>query len=290
VRNLVLYHIFSGHAFFSGVGLLSIAILLSSFSARRESRIRWTSLCVLSLVLVTVSAPPLPKAFHILATFLTSGWLVIELTRRSPKWLRVGSRIAVALVWGAAVVLEIPYHWIPRLPPLGNRPIYVIGDSVSEGTGEAANETWPMILSREHSVQVRNLARVAGTAKSARQQAGLIDRSHAVVIVEIGGNDILEGTPPEEFEGALDALLSQLKADGHVVVMLELPLLPLSLSYGRIQRRAAARHGVLLVPKRLLVGVLTTAGSTLDSIHLSRSGHAVMAGNIWEVIRPTYGR
>jgi acyl-CoA thioesterase-1 len=72
--------------------------------------------------------------------------------------------------------------------------------------------------------------------------------------------------------------------------MLELPLPPFYNEFGRAQRRVARRHGVLLVPRRVMLGVLLHGGSTVDSIHLSPSGHARMAEAIWGIIRGAYAR
>jgi acyl-CoA thioesterase I len=44
------------------------------------------------------------------------------------------------------------------------------------------------------------------------------------------------------------------------------------------------RHGVLLVPKRVLIGILTVDGATVDSIHLSRRGHELMSETVWKMI------
>jgi acyl-CoA thioesterase-1 len=166
--------------------------------------------------------------------------------------------------------------------------VYVIGDSMSEGTGESEIETWPRRLARDHQLTVHNLARVAATAASAGRQADRVKAPAALVIVEIGGNDILGGTPAKDFERALDALLARLSCDERVVVLLELPLPPCSPAFGAIQRRVAVRHGAILAPKRLLVRVLTTDGATLDSIHLTSRGHAILADQIWRVIRSAF--
>jgi len=45
---------------------------------------------------------------------------------------------------------------------------------------------------------------------------------------------------------------------------------------------------VLLVPRRVLLGVLLGEGATLDPIHLSPLGHDRMAAAIWEVVEPAY--
>ncbi|MCI0456532.1 MAG: hypothetical protein L0Z62_06080 [Gemmataceae bacterium] len=56
--------------------------------------------------------------------------------------------------------------------------------------------------------------------------------------------------------------------------MLELPLLPRAWAFGAQQRRLAAKHGVVLIPKRLLAGLLLTEANVVDGLHLSPAGHA----------------
>ena len=84
-------------------------------------------------------------------------------------------------------------------------------------------------------------------------------------------------------------MLAKLRDGRRTVVMLELPLPPFHNRYGDAQRRLARRHGVLLVPKRVLIGVLTSEGATLDTIHLSGRGHALMAETIWDLIGQAIG-
>jgi len=57
-----------------------------------------------------------------------------------------------------------------------------------------------------------------------------------------------------------------------------------------IQRGLAAKHGAMLVARRVFIGVLTAPGATLDGVHLSKSGHAKMAEVIWEVLLPAYSK
>lgn len=135
---------------------------------------------------------------------------------------------------------------------------------------------------------MRDLSRVGATAESALSLAGHVDGPDALAIAEIGGNNVLGNTPPDAFARGLDALLGRLEGDGRTVVLLELPLPPFANESGAIQRRAARRHHALLIPKRLLMEVLTGGDATLDSIHLSRSGHREMADAIWSVIRPAF--
>jgi acyl-CoA thioesterase-1 len=184
---------------------------------------------------------------------------------------------------GLGVALEAPFHVTPWLPALGNPPVFIVGDSLTAGVGGPI-ETWPGLLGREHAVTVHDLSVAGADATTALRQAERISGQRSLVIVEIGGNDILRGYPAAVFERGLDALLTRIRQGNHTIVMLELPLPPFCNRYGEAQRQLARRHGVWLIPKRVLLRILTTPGATHDTIHLSASGHQLMAEAIWSVI------
>jgi acyl-CoA thioesterase-1 len=69
-------------------------------------------------------------------------------------------------------------------------------------------------------------------------------------------------------------------------VMLELPLPPFFNAYGRVQRELAAKHHVPMISKREFAGVVFSPGATLDTVHLSEPGHALMAEMIWSYVNP----
>jgi acyl-CoA thioesterase-1 len=105
-----------------------------------------------------------------------------------------------------------------------------------------------------------------------------------VVLIEIGGNDLLAGLPSSEFGRSLEAILSIVATPGRTVVMFELPLLPNVIQYGQIQRRLAANYGVWLIPKRYFVGVISGANATSDGLHLSETGTRRMAVRVARVL------
>ncbi len=286
----LVYHVASGQAFFSGTALIQLAVV-SAFRAPG----RWASICgtvsaCAGLILVAVSSTPLPGWFYCIAAALTLAWIGLEIstktTYRRPK---VGLRFAVLATWCLGIALELPFHLMPALPPMHNPPLFLVGDSLSAGIG-GEPETWPKALSRQHHVVVHDLSRSGADVASAVQQAERVSGPGSLVLAEIGGNDVLRANAPEAFERGLDVLLATLRARGANTIMLELPLPPFHNKYGAAQRRLAKRHGVILVPKRLLIGVLTAQGATVDTIHLSARGHSLMAEKIWEVIRQALGR
>ena len=57
--------------------------------------------------------------------------------------------------------------------------------------------------------------------------------------------------------------------------MVELPVLPGKNAWGVVQRRLATQHACPLIPKRLLVEVFAAPNSTVDTLHLSKSGPSI---------------
>lgn len=291
MKQALILHIASGQAFFSGVILVQLALVLALRRQNRWIKLGGTIAAYGGLLLIVASATPLSGWFYAFAGTVTVAWLILEDTgrpqvRRVRPWLRG----IVAATWWLGVALEAPYHGMPTLPNLGDPTVYVVGDSVAAGTGIEAM-TWPKLLAQERGLRIRDLSLPGATVTTAlRDQATRCVERDALVLAEIGGNDVLAGTPPASFERSLDALLARLRSEGRTVVLLELPLPPFYNRYGSIQRRLARRHGVWLVPKRILLGVLMTPGATVDTVHLSRQGHEQMARVLGDVLRPSVQR
>jgi lysophospholipase L1-like esterase len=107
-----------------------------------------------------------------------------------------------------------------------------------------------------------------------------------VVPVELGGNDLIAGPPSDQFERSLDSILSRLAFNQRTVEMMELPLLPQRIGYGRAQRRLASKCGVWLIPKRYFVQVISGSSATSDGLHLSGEGARRMAKLMARVLSP----
>ncbi|MCY2968173.1 MAG: GDSL-type esterase/lipase family protein [Planctomycetota bacterium] len=281
----LVYHIVSGQAFFTGI-LLVVTGTLATRRPKGLLRRLSTIMILLGWIAVAVSSTAIPYWIYALCGTATVMWLA---TGWLPQWRNV-SLIAVLLCWFLSLAVEIPHHVSPQLEPVpgGLKTLAVIGDSVTAGMGgEDIAETWPKILAREHRIAVQDRSHVGETAGSAlkRLQQTPLD-SADLVLLEIGGNDLLGSTSVAQFQSDLDALLSQVAGPSRQVVMFELPLPPFYHEYGRAQRDVARKYQVLLIPKRVFLGILAGEESTLDSIHLSAAGHRRMADTIWEIVRP----
>jgi acyl-CoA thioesterase-1 len=192
--------------------------------------------------------------------------------------------VAGVLVVVVIGILIASVSW--RLGSVSNLPadrtIVVVGDSLSAGVGASTDGTWPQLLSEQLKVRVSNLAQAGATLASGVLQARAVPEGSAIVLVELGGNDVLSGVGPERFEVELRSLLALLVTRDRRVLMFELPLLPSQYSYGRVQRNAAREYGVGLIPRRVLAGAVALPGHTSDGLHLSARGHAWLAARVAE--------
>ncbi len=273
----LIYFCLAGPGFFTGIGLILFSLLLTAFAPSKWRRISRNLLALVGSILVIVSATPLMWWLYIALGILMAGWLGLGLysTKRRPV-LFIALRVLIASALLAAFWLELPYHIMPTI----RRPetkLVVIGDSLSAGVNARETGLWPEQLFQKLGVLGQSLAKVGATVGSAHALAEKISDDADCVILEIGGNDLLGSTTANEYERGLDELLTAVSKPGRTIVMLELPLLPFTNEFGLIQRNLSARHSVILVPRRLLLSVLTGNNATSDSLHFTAVGHFAMA-------------
>lgn len=269
-----------GRGFVIGLSLLALAAILSFRAKGRLWPVLARATAAPGLLLVIVSGTPLPLWFYALwiSSVLAALSLQRSKDRRRSRWSPLSGSIAILCCLAA-----LWHEWLylrPSMPAGPFRKIYVIGDSLSSGI-YPEERTWPKILREEYRVEVVDLSRGGDLCSSALAQAEQVADTDALVLIEIGGNDLLTGTPTADYETALQNLLAHLQREGRAILMFELPILPLHNRFGEIQRRLAAKYGVTLIPKHYLTGVLGGRDATVDGIHLSPSGHRQMAEVIW---------
>lgn len=200
-------------------------------------------------------------------------------------WLLRAGQVAAVATCLTAVLMEWPWRRLPTVSPVASRRLVVIGDSLSAGTGQGET-TWPKVLSVRPGLEVVDLSRPGETVDSALAQAARIPPGAGLVLLEIGGNDLLGPTTASGFEIGLERLIQSAAGPGRVLVMFELPLSPWGHRFGRAQRRLSVEHGVALIPKRVLADVLGSPGGVLDGLHLSDQGHRRMADWVWRCLGP----
>jgi acyl-CoA thioesterase I len=182
-----------------------------------------------------------------------------------------------------ALVQELPYRFFTP-PPFKQSQFLIVGDSVTAGLNDG-EDTWPQRLSRATPLQIVDASQPGATLRSAWKQVDLVHQSSGLLLLEVGSNDLLEGLAVTQFEHDLDQLFARACEPGRTVWMFELPLPPLACRYGAVQRRLAHQYGVALIPRQSFLQVLTASGATVDGIHLSATGHQLMAGLLQKLLK-----
>ncbi|MEM7387765.1 MAG: GDSL-type esterase/lipase family protein, partial [Verrucomicrobiota bacterium] len=261
------YHIASGQSFFSGILLVLVSVFLTASEGRMARSLAFVFF-VLGTVAVYVSSAGLPFPLYAVAGAAILFWLIAVL---SGRW-RFPAGVFLVLVGVSAVATELPYHSGGSLKGAGSaRSFAVIGDSITAGIGRLeASRRWPRLLDERHQLEIQDLSRAGATVGSALKRVEERSRIDSpVVILEIGGNDLIRLTPPDVFERRLELLILKVMAPGRQLIMFELPLPPFRHSYSRTQRTLARKYGITLIPKRFFLDILAEESATVDSIHLS---------------------
>ncbi len=286
MMNPFVAHLFSGQVLFTGLALMIGLIFAHDWVISP----RWRHL-TMALVWMTGIVAISTAAAHWWAMCLLIAAMGIWSGR---TWLaahQIPREVSYALPITVSITLmafDLSWTLRPTVPRCRERSVVVLGDSLSAGLGEDEGTPWPIQLRDLHHVKVYNLSEAGATTQDALRQIMTTDHFSGLVVVELGGNDLLGGRSCREFEKNLDGILVYLHDHQRTVVMLELPLLPGKNQWGVVQRKLARRHGCFLIPKRLLVDVFAASGSTVDTLHLTESGHQRLAEMIWSVIGPAF--
>lgn len=164
--------------------------------------------------------------------------------------------------------------------------ILAIGDSLFAGYGLKPNESYPARLEgalRQSGVNARiTNAGVSGdTSADIRQRLVFtLDNQPGppvLVIVELGGNDLLRALPPEQLRTNLDAILTELKQRKLPVLMMGMLAPPnLGKAYGGkfnpIYPELAKKHDAALVPFFLQAVIGKPELVQADHLHPTAAG------------------
>jgi len=277
----------AGYSLFCGIALLTLTMLFSILSKQLWPKLLVHVATIISIFLIILSATPLPWWLYIVWVISVLGWLLFFASEKLSKWPFTKLLTALAFcVTITVLVTELPFYLKPTMPKHKFEKLYIIGDSVSAGIGGKHEQTWPILLRNKYGIKVVDLSESGATVTSAIHQANQVNSENTIVLLEIGGNDLFGSTPYSQFKRDLSQILNIVSDYKSTVVMLELPIFPWHIEYGRIQRQLAKQFNVILIPKHFFVSVLSVKGASTDLAHLSAKGHQLMVETIWSILGP----
>ncbi|MGO9084482.1 MAG: GDSL-type esterase/lipase family protein [Candidatus Sulfotelmatobacter sp.] len=287
MNPLVLYFA-SGESLYPGAALLLMTVATSPYLKRRWLMWLRSFATWLALGLIVMACPPF--AWIIDVVFAAAFWLwLIAWNRTAPTlaWskLQIVSAPLLLVLLLTLPIVELSYRRMPVICGQASDHLVVIGDSISSGLGPRG-APWPVVMQHITGVEIRNLSMPGATMTDGLAMADRVYPEDHLILIELGGNDLIAGEPSDTFARALDGVLAKLAAPGRTVVMFELPLLPQRVAYGQIQRRLAAKYGVALIPKRYFTRVIAGRDATLDGLHLTEVGTHRMASLVAQILLP----
>jgi acyl-CoA thioesterase I len=176
--------------------------------------------------------------------------------------------------------------------------IVVVGDSLSSGYGLTAAQSWVAMLAdrlkaQAYGGQVVN-ASIAGdtSAGGLARLPRLLERlSPALVIIELGGNDGLQGLSVDNLRANLASMIEMSRAHGARVLLVGIRIPP---NYGQTYTQALAdvfpelakRYSVPLVDFLLAGVALHPELMQADGIHPNAAGQKILFANVWQSLSP----
>lgn len=181
----------------------------------------------------------------------------------------------------------------PEVPVPGEQAnILALGDSLFAGYGldDPATQSYPARLeaalrSQGRNVRIANAGVSGDTTAAGRQRLAFTLDSQAkkpdLVLLELGGNDLLRGLPPEQTRANLVAMLDELKKRDIPVALYSLQAPP---NYGAAWQREfdaiypalAKEYGAALVPFVTEAVFASPAMLQADRVHPTTEGVAAL--------------
>ncbi len=295
---LIVQHFISGDAYYTGIFCLILAVAWRRFGWIGKESLVWFW-AVMGGMFVLLSGTAMFNGV-LLSGLVTIGWLLLEKppgAEPAPTIKQPASRrhfsvdgwlgLVVVVLWLFEGAIELPWRFLPVLSPDSrDRPIVVLGDSLSAESEDGNMTAWPDQIAKATDRKVTNASEPGATLRSAIPRVKEVIPKNSLVFIELGGNDLLEKLSPADFRNQLNQLLEEVTAQAGETVMFELPLPPFTLEYGQIIRELTTRHRVKLIPRRVLSNVLVSPITTTDSLHLNQAGHDKLS----RLLLPTLNR
>ncbi len=164
--------------------------------------------------------------------------------------------------------------------PSGTK-VLALGDSLTAPHGVQPQEAWPTLLAQKTGWQVINGGISGNTSADAlaRLPALLDEHQPQLVLVSLGGNDMLRKQPQSQTIGNLERMIDMARGKGARVVLLATPRPSLAgavfnnLSAAEFYADVAKDKKVPLI-KDALPEVLSDTALKGDQLHPNAAGHA----------------
>ena len=169
--------------------------------------------------------------------------------------------------------------------PSGSLQVVAFGDSLTYGIGTTGGNDFVSVLSGRLGISIVNAGLPGDTTGSAlnRLDGSVIARKPKIVIVLLGGNDLLQGVPVQQRVTNITTIVQRIRAAGAAVLLVGLGDPPLDPFDGALPALGTSTSSTY-VPA-ILEGIYGVPSLMFDSIHPNNAGHAIMADRLEAPLR-----
>lgn len=186
----------------------------------------------------------------------------------------------------------------PGMAQAASCSLLILGDSLSSGYGLENGAGWVDRLEARLDKTMPDWRVINASVSGDTTQNGVQRLAPALarqrpqgVVIELGGNDALRGTPPQAIRDNLRRMIRAAKQSGAWVVLLDAPVLP---NYGRAYGDAVAKIYVDLAREEKVARVpcfvcgvgVTTGMMQADGIHPNEKAQPALLDAVWPVLKP----
>lgn len=187
----------------------------------------------------------------------------------------------------AALWVRRTYYYPVTNRQAAGETIVALGDSLTYGTGAERDQAWPAVIQQRHGVPIINRGVPGDTTADALQRLDrdVLALSPRLVIVLLGGNDMLQKAPREQMFANLSRIIAEIHDSGAMVLLVGLNGFPFDSGVGSEYAKVARETGCPYVPN-ILRGIFTNPKLKSDQIHPNAAGYDIMAEKIYDGLKP----
>jgi acyl-CoA thioesterase I len=202
------------------------------------------------------------------------------------------------IIFKLLLVMSLPQAHAGENSQSKQQTILIMGDSISAGFGIDKDDGWAALMAlklksvnSQHQLVNASISGETTSGGAHRINSLLIQYEPHIVIIELGGNDGLRGSPIKVITQNLSRMILQSQQAGAEVILLGMRIPP---NYGQRYsdlfagqyQKIALEHKVIHLPF-LLQGIAAVSGMMqADGIHPTRDAQPIMMNNIWDLVEP----